>query len=330
MKKISFLALIGLLSLQLVACGDSIENTQDNHNEPQEQNTNIGEATLDYNENINVDDNNETLDYEENITDEDIQESNIPEHVMTIFEQYGEILSSGNYNLERGEEILEDNDSTWYNFALIPVEPDDILSYPHVSFYRDGDYTEKSFSVDLIDENGYEYNSINKEIIYVTLMATNPDEDESILEDVYNNLINSYDGMSDSDVFELGNYKYYIEYTYFSGLGASISLNVVSIDEINISIDKEEYTEYEIDSFLAELNVGEKAIVKGEVAYISEDDYHYTLRVVNGNDKYYIFYDPSTFPKCFEEGCTYVFYGTIASSQDMESGCLRLDYFETE
>ena len=309
MKKIVFFVLTAFMLLQLVGCENNSKSVQETYNQQQEEDF------------THKNENDETSDY---------QEPTIPEHVTSLFNQYNAILSSGNYNLKCGEKILEDSDSNWYNFALIPLEPDDILSYPHVSFYREGDVTERSFSVDLIDESGYEYNAINKEIIYVNLLATNPTEKETTLKEVHNNLINSYDGVSDSDIFELGNYKYFIEYTNFSGLGASITLNVISKEEINISIDKNQYTEYEKDAFLAELNVGEKAIIKGSVVYISEDDYHYTLCVVDGSSKYYVYYDPSTFPNCFEEDCSYIFYGTITSSQDMESGCLRLDYFETE
>lgn len=308
MKKIIFGVLTVVMLLQLVACNNSSKTAPGTHTQQEDD--------FDYENEID-----ETPDY---------QEATIPEHVTALFEQYNTILSSGNYNLKCGEKILEDADCNWYNFALIPLDHDDILSYPHVSFYREGDFTEKSFSVDLIDDSGYEYNAINKEIIYVTLLATNPTEKETVLKEVHNNLINSYDGVSDSKTFELGNYKYFIEYTSFSGLGASIALNVIANEEINMPIDKTQYIEYGKDAFLAELNVGEKALIKGTVAYISEDDYHYTLCVVDGSDKYYVYYDFSTFPNCFKEDCSYIFYGTIASSQDMESGCLRLDYFEAK
>ena len=248
----------------------------------------------------------------------------IPSHIVELFNQYESIISSGNYDIRLGEKVGVDDredDYTYYNISLCPSDPD-IVSYPCVQFYSNNEYTNKSFSIDCLE---YCSNSVVKEIIFCTLLATNPNMSVDDVAELQAELINSYNGYEQSKVVETERYKYFLTTDpHFNGM----YFRAVAKEEINIPVEKELYSEYSINEMQAELNVGERAFVKGIVEAEELDWITNTLRISNNDKKYYIHYRPESFPGEFYEGKEYIFYGTINTECDTESGCLRLDYYE--
>ncbi|MBQ4059421.1 MAG: hypothetical protein IJD40_10885 [Lachnospiraceae bacterium] len=258
----------------------------------------------------------------EEVSNDDIQ--SVPSHITELFEQYDNILSQGQYDIMIGEEIgIDDRDEEWtyYRISLCPSDPN-MISYPYVQFMGNNDYVNKSFSVYILDDCT---NTTKKEIIYCTLLATNPHESDEKIASLLNELVDSYDGYSQSDVVELGNYRYYLD---SSAVSADEILEVVSKEEINLSIDKTEYREYGFEEMQAELNQGEKVMLTSEVVGIYEDDYNNYLLVGEGEEIYYIHYSPELYVGIFEEGKEYTFYGEIASPCKSYIACVSLEYAE--
>ena len=186
----------------------------------------------------------------------------------------------------------------------------------------DNESTDKSFSIDGLENCS---NFVVKEILFCTLAATNPDMSVDDIYEVQSKLVNSFDGYGQSDVVETELYKYFITTDpYFNGM----YFEAVAKEEINIPVVKGLYSEYSIKEMQAELNVGEKAFVKGLVEYEEYDWITNTLCITDNDKKYYVHYTPKSFPGEFSVGNEYVFYGTISTECDTESGCLRLDYYE--
>lgn len=132
-------------------------------------------------------------------------------------------------------------------------------------------------------------------------------------------LVNSYDGYSQSDVVELGEYKYFL-----SPNDEDEVLEVVSKEEINTPVDKK----YTLKQMQAKLNQGEKVVLTSKVVGIYEDDYSNYLLVGEGESIYYIHYSPKKFAGIFKEGKEYTFYGEIATACEDYVACMGLEYVE--
>lgn len=270
-------------------------------------------------ENGNIADNNKaTMEVSEELSSNE----EIPEHITQLYEQYDNIISQGDYDIRLGEKVgidSRDEERTYYRISLCPSDPD-ILSYPYVQFMGNEEYTDKSFSVYILDDCD---NVAKKEIIYCTLLATNPNASDKKIKSMLSKLVNSYDGYSQSDVVELGEYKYFL-----SPNDEDEVLEVVSKEEINTPVDKTKYKKYTLKQMQAKLNQGEKVVLTSKVVGIYEDDYSNYLLVGEGESIYYIHYSSEKFAGIFKEGKEYTFYGEIATPCEDYVACMGLEYVE--
>lgn len=210
------------------------------------------------------------------------------------------------------------NNSKFYEFDINTKEG---YTQPNVTFQNNN----HSFSITLPDEID---NETLKNIIICTIMSVENTINIESASSLMKNLANSFDGSSNSSIVSTENYKFYI--SSGSGLLSSRRLNVISVLEINPSINKEEYIPATNELFSGELNQGTNAYFKGTVLGIYDLDTNWGLEVSNGNDIYCVYYNFDNFIDCIEIGNTYTFYGQIAASRNDYSGCLRLDYLSND
>lgn len=253
------------------------------------------------------------------------QGQNIPDEILSFYQRYDTVINQNEMNFILSD-IEEDSsgNSNFYRFSL-RYETATPTSMPDISFNEQNGSVEKSFCVSLPDNCD---NNILKSTIVCTIMATNPDIEYSQAEEYMKRIVNSYTGHSQSDVIEVGNYKFYIS----PGEGGLIppELQAISIEEINVEIDTSEYKSYTSKEMQVPLNKGEKAHLSGIIKSNYEFDNYNTLEIISDNETYCIYYNPEKFAGCFSVGQKCDFYGNIAESQDGYAGCLRIDYFKNE
>lgn len=239
-----------------------------------------------------------------------------PEVVQNIYNNYVNIISSGEFDFSISDISKDISDkSIFYEFSL---------NNSTVRFHHyDGDISD-SFRIRLSDKAD---NHELKNLIKCSLLATNPDINSDELENGMKILVNSFDGLSNSSIFENGKYTIYIS----SGAGNilySDELNLISNAEINIPVDISLYKNYTSEEMQASLNEGENihlnAIIEGDY----ELNNYNILEVSNDDGKYCIYYDFSDFLGVLEIGKRYDFYGTIAMSREGYSGCIWIDYVQ--
>lgn len=249
---------------------------------------------------------------------QDNEANGYPNSVKNCYVSYEEVLKNyfPQYTLSAIKENAV-NDSKFFSFN-INTNADN--TQPEVTFQNDM----SSFDVSLPDNID---NETTKNIILCSIMSADNTIDMNTASEFMQNLSNSFDGSSNSNVISTTNYKFYISAD--SGL-ISRCLNIISILEINSPINKEEYIQATNQLFNGELNQGTKVYIQGTILGIYDLGTHWGLKVNSGTDTYYVYYDFNNFIDCFEIDDTYTFYGEIAANNEACSGCLRLDYFSNE
>lgn len=238
--------------------------------------------------------------------------------IENFYTQYKEILRAyfPQYTLSK---ISVDtlNDSKFYSFNVNTKEG---YTQPEVTFHND----RRSFYITLPNKIS---NKTLQNIIMCTVMAADNSINLKSANDIMQNLSNSFDGSNNSSVISTDNYKFYISDASEVYLGR---LNVVSVLEINPSINKSNYSQATNDLFNGKLNKGTNVYFKGSISENYNLGTHWCLEVKNGSDTYCVYYNYNNFIDCFEIGNTYTFYGEIAALKNGYAGCLRLDYITSE
>lgn len=227
---------------------------------------------------------------------------------ITILESYFSDFSLSDISEESyGESIF-------YSFKLYTGND---FNHPTVTFQNES----SSFRVSLPDEIE---NSTLKEVIRCTVMVLQENIDETTATDITQTIVNGFNGIEDSPITSIDNYKLYISAS--SGITQRY-FKIVNINEINTPVDISEYPEASKEVFNGSLNQGSKTMLKGTISKMGNlGNGIYGLEVNCGSDVYLVYFNFDSFIDCFEIGEKYTFYGTIAAKRDGYAGCLRLDY----
>lgn len=264
-----------------------------------------------------------TTDEDSKSNDQEKNSYDAPEEVLALYEGYNAAIHQ--HQLEFTLSDIEKSsveDSNFYTFSL-QYDGSEPTSTPRISFQEYKGVMNKSFNVTLPDDCD---NAILKNIIVCTIAATNPNMALSDAEEYLHQIVNSYDGINQSEAVALEDYTLYISPK--TSTLTDPTLNVIANEEINVEIDTSEYKDYTAEEMQAPLNKGEKAHLSGTIQGDYELGYVNGLEINSGNETYCIYYNPDRFTGCFSVGQECDFYGQIAEARDGYSGCLRLDYFK--
>lgn len=252
------------------------------------------------------------------ITTQDNETNEYPDAVINCYASFEEIIKKQfpQYSLSEIEESTV-NDSNFFSFYINTKEDN---TQPKVTFQNN----KSSFGISLPDNTN---NDTLKDVILCAIMSADNTIDINSANKLMQDLSNSFDGSSNSNVISTSNYKFYIS----SGSGLVLrQLNIISVSEINPSIKKEDYIKAQNKLFKGELNQGTKVYIQGTILGIYDLGTHWGLEISSGADTYCVYYNFDNFIDCFEVGDTYTFYGQIAAIRKGYTGCLRLDYFSNE
>lgn len=243
---------------------------------------------------------------------------NIPSSVQKTQDGFHAAIQASGFSGFSVGNIIISGDRESYKFCI--NTPLDGVS-PDVRFEASDDPALLSFDVELPEKaDGHTL----KQLIALSICAAS-EIDFSDCDSLVEQLVNSYDGSSLSAFVESGDYFFVIKPGY---LTLQPYLSVINKSNINQQVDTSIYEGYSSDAMSAPLNQGEKAFLTGVVQASIWSFPNMELEVSSGNDTYIIYANPDHFVS-FNIRAQYTFYGVIAKPRNGYSGCLRLEYFET-
>ena len=262
------------------------------------------------------------IDKPESIVDTQVEEI-IPEHIQTINNRYSQWVSE---NLDTTKIQVSNHikdEGKFFSF-LIHTYPD-ADSGEDVQFWKkSNNEVLKSFSV-FFDK---EYSAAAlRNFIALTIYVVNPDMSYLDCEKIMEEMIASYDGINPSDIHHGPDYSVFI--SNFTSLSTTI-VNVVSHEEINVPINKEDYENLGFEASKSKLNKERLVVVEGKISSIeiNESRAYITLVDQDENEHYIV----SSFNDVLDNlviDDTYRFYVSLLGREEGNKPCSRSHFYES-
>lgn len=246
----------------------------------------------------------------------------IPQFVKEVYDGFKRVIDENEIAFDLSEITgKEEGASAFYSFSII--DPD-TLNEMYIDFYGYEGEIDKRFELSIEDDLD---SSLKKRAIECAIATIN----NSTYKDAKKatrKLVAEFDGTSQTSAIDVGEYLAYI--TPSTSALLNDTLSIVSKDSQNKEIDFSQYEKFTPKEMRAKFNQGEFAYIKGTIKkmmYIKSIDIN-ALIVMDGKNKYLVYYDPEDFIGILKKGKKGVFYGQIAAKTDGYAGCLRIDYFD--